>query len=81
MPDMKTSGADGLSPGDWSGGIVSASTPAFNDEPRLGAMECCFSTSNRRKLRSGVFKSVAYLEAGIERRIRRHNKTSKPFQW
>jgi hypothetical protein len=35
----------------------------------------------RRKIRRGVFKSVADLEGAISRYIKAHNKTSKPFEW
>jgi transposase len=47
----------------------------------LNAVEGFFSTITRRKIRRGVFKSVADLEDAIKRYIRAHNKTSKPFQW
>ena len=47
----------------------------------LNAVEGFFSTITRRKIRRGVFKSVADLEDAIERYIKPHNKTSKPFAW
>ena len=47
----------------------------------LNAVEGFFSTITRRKIRRGVFKSVADLEDAIERYIKQHNKTSKPFVW
>lgn len=47
----------------------------------LNAVEGFFSTITRRKIRRGVFKSVADLEDAIKRYIKAHNKTSKPFQW
>jgi len=47
----------------------------------LNAVEGFFSTLTRRRLRRGVFKSVADLEDAIARYIREHNKTAKPFVW
>ena len=47
----------------------------------LNAVEGFFSTITRRKIRRGVFKSVADLEEAIARYIKQHNKTSKPFAW
>ena len=47
----------------------------------LNAVEGFFSTITRRKIRRGVFKSVADLEDAIKPYIRARNKTSKPFQW
>ncbi len=47
----------------------------------LNAVEGFFSAITRRKIRRGVFKSVADLEDAIGRYIKAHNKTSKPFQW
>ncbi|MGH6837179.1 MAG: IS630 family transposase [Methylocella sp.] len=47
----------------------------------LNAVEGFFSTITRRKIRRGVFKSVADLEDAIKRYIKAHNKTSKPFVW
>jgi transposase len=47
----------------------------------LNAVEGFFSTITRRKIRRGVFKSVADLEDAIKRYIKAHNKKSKPFVW
>jgi transposase len=47
----------------------------------LNAVEGFFSTITRRKIRRGVFKSVADLEGAISRYVKAHNKTSKPFEW
>ena len=47
----------------------------------LNAVEGFFSTITRRKIRRGVFKSVAELQDAIERYIKAHNKTSMPFLW
>ncbi len=46
----------------------------------LNAVEGFFSTTTRRKIRRGVFKSVPQLEAEIARYIKEHNKTAKPVQ-
>jgi transposase len=47
----------------------------------LNAVEGFFSTITRRRIRRGVFKSVADLEDAIRRYIRDHNQSSKPFVW
>src|SRR5512144_2364270 len=47
----------------------------------LNAIEGFFSILTRRRLKPGVFKSVADLEAAIARSIREHNKMPKPFVW
>jgi transposase len=47
----------------------------------LNAVEGFFSTITRRKIRRGVFKSVVDLQDAIERYIKAHNKTAKPFVW
>ncbi len=47
----------------------------------LNAVEGFFSALTRRRLRRGIFKSVADLKAAIARYIREHNKTPKPFRW
>ena len=47
----------------------------------LNAVEGFFSTITSRKIRRGVFKFVADLKGAIERYIKQHNKTSKPFVW
>lgn len=47
----------------------------------LNAVESFFSTITRRRIRRGVFKSVADLEHAIAGYIREHNKTAKPFLW
>jgi hypothetical protein len=46
----------------------------------LNAVKGFFSINTRRKIRRGVFKSVAELEA-IGRNIRDHNGQAKPFVW
>ena len=47
----------------------------------INAVEGFFPILPRRRLRRGVFKSVADLQDAIGRYIREHNKTSKPFVW
>lgn len=47
----------------------------------LNAVEGFFSIITRRKIRRGVFKSVADLKDAIKRYIKAHNKNSKPFLW
>lgn len=47
----------------------------------LNAAEGFFSTITRRKIRRGVFKSVADLQDAITRYIEAHNKASRPFVW
>ena len=47
----------------------------------LNAVEGFFSTITRRRIRRGVFKSVADLEHAIQRYISEHNRSSKPFVW
>lgn len=48
---------------------------------RLNAVEGFVPAITRRKIRRGVFKSVADIEEAIARYIKQHNKTSKPFVW
>lgn len=47
----------------------------------LNAVEGFFSTITRRRIRRGVFKSVAELEDAIRRYIQHHNRQAKPFAW
>lgn len=47
----------------------------------LNAVEGVFSTNTHRKIRRGVFKSVADLQNAVKRYIKAHNKTFKPFVW
>jgi transposase len=47
----------------------------------MNAVEGFFSALSRRRLRRGVFRSVADLQEAIARYIRDHNKTSRPFVW
>lgn len=47
----------------------------------LNAVEGFFSIITRRKIRRGVFKSVADLEEAIRHYISNHNGQAKPFVW
>jgi len=47
----------------------------------LNAVEGFFSIITRRRIRRGVFKSVAELEDAIKRYIADHNRRAKPFVW
>jgi hypothetical protein len=40
-----------------------------------------FSAITRRRIRRGIFKSVADLEDAIKRSIADHNRHAKPFAW
>jgi transposase len=47
----------------------------------LNAVEGFFSAITRRRIRRGVFKSVAELEDAIKRYIQDHNRHANPFVW
>ena len=47
----------------------------------LNAVENFFSAITRKRIRRGVFKSVAGLEDAIRRYIADHNRHAKPFVW
>ena len=47
----------------------------------LNAVESFFSVLTRRRLKRGVFHSIADLQAAINRYIREHNHAPKPFVW
>jgi len=47
----------------------------------LNAVETFFSALTRRRLRRGVFRSVADLQAAINRFLNEHNDDPKPFIW
>jgi len=47
----------------------------------LNAVEGFFSIITRRRIRRGVFRSVAELEDAIRRYIQDHNRQAKPFVW
>ncbi len=47
----------------------------------LNAVEGFFATLTRRRLKHGVFSSIAALLAAINRFLAEHNQTPKPFVW
>jgi transposase len=47
----------------------------------LNAVEGFFATLTKRRLKRGVFRSVADLQETINRFLDDHNARSKPFQW
>ena len=47
----------------------------------LNAVEGFFATLTKRRLKRGVFRSVADLQAAINRFLEEHNQQSKPFSW
>ena len=47
----------------------------------LNAVETFFSALTRRRLRRGVFRSVADLQAAINRYLKEHNNDPNPFVW
>ncbi len=47
----------------------------------LNAVEGFFAKLSRRRLKHGVFRSVADLQEAISRFLEEHNKTPKPFSW
>ena len=47
----------------------------------LNAVETFFSVLTRRRLKRGVFHSIADLQAAINRYIREHNNDPRPFVW
>ena len=47
----------------------------------LNAVEGFFATLTKRRLKRGVFRSVADLQAAINRFLEEHNQQSRPFTW
>ena len=47
----------------------------------LNAVEGFFATLTKRRLKRGVFRSVADLQAAINRFLEEHNQQSQPFTW
>ena len=47
----------------------------------LNAVEGFFAMLSKRRLKRGVFRSVADLQAAINRYLAEHNAKSKPFTW
>ncbi len=48
---------------------------------RLNAVEGFFAKLTKRRLKRGVFRSVADLQAAINRFLGEHNGDAKPFTW
>ena len=47
----------------------------------LNAVEGFFAKLSRRRLKHGVFHSIADLQAAINRFVQEHNQSPKPFIW
>ncbi len=47
----------------------------------LNAMKGFFSTLTRRRLKRGVFRSIADLQAAINRYVADHNHDPRAFTW
>src|SRR5258708_11606467 len=47
----------------------------------LNAVEGFFAKLTRRRLKRGVFRSLAELQAAINRFLAEHNEAPKPFVW
>jgi hypothetical protein len=47
----------------------------------LNAVEGFFSKLTRQRIRRGVFRSIADLQAAIKRYLKEHNDNPKPFVW
>lgn len=47
----------------------------------LNAVENFFSALTRKRLKRGVFRSIADLQAAINRYLKQHNDDPKPFVW
>ena len=47
----------------------------------LNAVEGFFATLTRRRLKRGVFHSLADLQAAINRFVAEHNQNPVPFTW
>ena len=47
----------------------------------LNAVENFFSKMTRQRIRRGVFRSIADLQAAINRYLKEHNDDPKPFVW
>lgn len=58
---------------------------AFHFKPTssswLNAVEGFFAKLTKRRLKHGVFCSIVELQATINRFVREHNQTPKPFVW
>jgi transposase len=47
----------------------------------LNAVQGFFATPTKRRLKRGVFRSVADVQAAINRFLEEHNQQSQPFTW
>jgi hypothetical protein len=47
----------------------------------LNAVETFFSKMTRQRIRRGVFRSIADLQAAINAYLAEHNASPKPFVW
>ena len=47
----------------------------------LNAVENFFSKMTRQRIRRGVFRSIADLQAAIHAYLAQHNASPKPFAW
>jgi hypothetical protein len=47
----------------------------------LNAVEAFFSKMTRQRIRRGVFRSIADLQAAINAYLGEHNASPKPFVW
>jgi transposase len=47
----------------------------------LNQVERFFAEITAKRIRRGVFRSVAALEAAIQDYLEKHNQNSKPFVW
>jgi hypothetical protein len=47
----------------------------------LNAIEGFFATLIRRRLKRGVFRSIAELQEAINRFVAEHNQAPNPFTW
>jgi hypothetical protein len=65
--------------------VGAQSAMAFHFTPTsaswLNAVEGFFATLAKRRLKRGVFRSVADPQATINRFLDNHNAHSKPFEW
>jgi hypothetical protein len=48
---------------------------------RVNAVENFFSKMTRQRIRRGVFRSIADLQAAINAYLAEHNASPKPFVW
>jgi hypothetical protein len=70
------------------GGAGLAGTSSALDVPlhpdpasRVNAVENFFSKMTRQRIRRGVFRSIADLQAAINAYLAEHNASPKPFVW